>query len=226
MVVFIFIVLFVMSNILWLLSKKNKIAEISGSYVKGVTRSFWYILVHLLSYNYYISPKTKALKVFTLIWFVLVFVFVLSLASSVTALMTTGIMNQAESIKSSSDLTYKRLAYVEGRNAVNFIDAVHAIPVPNKSAVDALNQLNDGEGNLTGVVDDYMILENNIKKHNLKNVKLSSFILSNDELAFAVPYGSKLLKPLNLGLVKLQDSGKVLNICRHLMPKKFKNCSL
>jgi polar amino acid transport system substrate-binding protein len=222
----IFIAIFIlMIHLFWLIERNNENSEIKRSYFSGITQSTWLIFIYLISYNYFIEPKTKAARAFAAILFPLAFIFVVFITSSITAFMTSDLLKNSNAVTKRSDLYYKHLAYVEGKNTRDFIKAVHAIPIPEKNLNNALTDLNNNQNKVTGVVEDYMVLKTRINQLRLDNIELSPLILSNDEFAFALPYGSPLTQPINNSLVKLQDNGTILSLCKDLLPENYLNCS-
>lgn len=220
----VFLVFLFLAHIFWFLERKQ---SVSNKYFRGILHSSWILCMHIVGYSYKGELRSFSKKIFATFWFVCAFILVIFFKSMFTALLTTGIMTSSATVNTLRDIEGKRVAYVAGRQNINFIKQSDGIPVAYQNLDLALQELNSKNGVIDVVIEDYFILKNKMNKGRFSNLTISPLDLGNDEFAYVLPLNSPLFRMINLAMVKLQDDGDVVLFCgKYFSQEDILNCNL
>ncbi|HHF7346877.1 TPA: transporter substrate-binding domain-containing protein [Legionella feeleii] len=212
---------FLISNFIWFAEKSTN-EEMPKGYFKGTFFSLWVFISHFLKGGMFFRPTTTAARVAITFWFIVALSFYLIVTSTYTAYMTAKIVSASEPVHDVSDLRGKKLAYVKGEMYIKYIKAINAEPVPQVDLVAAIDALQNQE--VFGIVEDSLVLSMVIDASNFKDLTVSSFKFSSDELAFAYTQNSPIRNIMDQMIVIMQDTGEMETLCKLYLGNKYKNC--
>ncbi len=222
------LVLFFIATVIWALEHNCPNSELPSNPFKGIALSAWYLLVQFLrgGYSFSVRHKAPAARILLVLWLFFSLIIMLVFSSLLTAFLTTDMLKKYPQIKSKSELHGKTLGYINGAGSLKYIQQAEATAKGYNNILGALDELAKPNSKIDGVVDDYLILKQHLHFKKYKHLFLSHFIFAHDEFAFALPYHSPLLKPINIEIVRMQDNQDMFHLCQRYLKNEAAACEL
>lgn len=207
--------------LVWLVEKSEN-DEIPKTFIRGVGFSMWIALGSFLRFMEYKAKTIKGRVVLTT-WLFVSITFMTSITAVATATLTLSLKNTSSAIKKASDINDKFIAVDEGTSGVDFARNLGAKIVKSKSTLEGLKLITNGD--VTGFIGDYYLMNYLIKSEDLKGVKMVPLTISNDEYAFGFPKNSPLKSQVDRMLVKFQDNKMSAKLCSEYLGEEYaQNC--
>ncbi len=208
----------IFSHFFWIAERKRS-PHISSRYSRGIIDSVWFMMVCFLR-DVTHEPATHTARFVLFVWLMLSVTFMTTIVAFVTSSLTYSISQQHSVFERYADLTNKKLTAEQGSINIQIIRRLGASAIPAKSLSSALELVQTGE--VLGLVGDFYLMKDIIEKEQLTDsFQLLELILSHDEYAFVFPENSKLVKPVNLILTKLQDNGTASSVCQQFLGPQY-----
>ena len=207
-----FLLLFIVGNLLWLAEKRRNPEQFPKQYFPGVTSGMWFALVTLTTVGYGDkAPVTKSGKLITAIWMLISMVAASSLTAGLATALTIALSQQTTAkFNNPGDLFGKKIAVVKGTTSAEWAAYYQANLVTAANLDEAVQLLVKDQ--VEGVIFDspalrYYLTEN----HDLK-LTLSDFSLARENYGFALPLESKRVHDLNIIIVRIEKEGEIQRI--------------
>ena len=228
LIAYFFLVLLILSTVIWLLERKRPESTVPDSAVSGIALCSWFLLVQFLrgGYSFSVRHKSPFARGLLVIWLLFSLITMLVFSSLLTAFLTTDLLNQQPQIQSPNELNHAKLGYIQGSGSLRYIKKVNATEIAFESSKQALQELSKKDSKIVGFVDDYLVLKVLLEKESWPNLKLSNFVFSHDEFAFALPLNSPLTKKINLEITRMQDENDMFYLCHRYLGNEAKHCEL
>jgi polar amino acid transport system substrate-binding protein len=199
--------------ICWLLERQANPEQFPKSVVPGVGNGMWMALVTMTTVGYGDrTPVTVGGRIFMGIWMLATTV---TLSSLTAWLTTTFTVSQLESaaLNDASQLAGQRVAVVAGTTSEVFARHLDARLVMTDNYVDAIDRLQ--ADSVDAVVYDYPVLRYYLDNHPELPVHLAESTFALQDYGFAVDREDERVHRLNVGLLRLAESGVLRDIRRH-----------
>lgn len=207
-------------HLLWYF-EGGKHPEIASSYRRAISTGIW---LHLFKKGFSHTPSTLHGKVTLLMWLVSLVVLFSLFNASVSAAFTVALTKSYEPVATFSDLDKLKVAGIKGVSATTLASnqglAVQVVPTLD----DAVQLLQADQ--IDAIVYDALAAKDYLHAHEIHTLRMSEFVLGQEQYAFAVPYNSKLLKAMNLSLVQLQENNLANYFCQKYVGSQAKFCQL
>lgn len=213
--------IFLVANVIWLVERRKN-QDMPSRYINGIIFSCWFFITHFFKGGLLYRPKTNLARFILVVWLVLALSLFLVVTSTYTAYIMARMVAQSESIDNIDDLHGKQIAYVKGQEYADFPSHVGAIGVPVSDMKKALFLVENKE--IFAVVGGQTILEADIKEANISDVVVSSLVLGSNEYVFAFPLNSPYLRPMNISIVEMRNSGAMITTCKVYLGDNYLNC--
>jgi polar amino acid transport system substrate-binding protein len=205
-------ILLAVGTAVWLAERRKNPDHFPPSLLSGIGNGVWMALVTMTTVGYGDRvPQTVAGRALVGIWMLVSMIF----ASSLTAFMATAFtLSQIEgpAISSSEDLDKRPVAVVRGTTSVAFVDSEGGRPVAATTLDGAIETLLRGKAD--AVVFDRPMLRDYINRHPEERLRLSEASYEPQAYGLAVPIGDPLRRPLDISLLRLQESGDLQQIIK------------
>jgi ABC-type proline/glycine betaine transport system substrate-binding protein len=205
---FFFGVLLLSAHIIWFAERKDN-EDFPGTYWKGIGISIWWAAVTVTTVGYGDkTPKGIPGRVFGLIWIFAGYFAFSYFTATVTSTVT---LQEIESnIRSAEDLHGKKVATVRNSAAEYYLLDQGMNADTHNSIDEAIEQL--VSGNADAVVYDAPVLQHYASGKGYGEVEITGSIFEQQSYGFALPKDSELRKAMNLGYLKLVESGEYQQI--------------
>lgn len=205
---FFFGVLLLSAHIIWLAERKDN-EDFPSTYWKGIGISIWWAAVTVTTVGYGDkTPKGLPGRIFGLVWiFAGYFAF-----SYFTATVTSTVTLQEieRNIRTTDDLYGKTVATVSNSAAEYYLMDQGMNAETYNTINEAIEQLTNGQAD--AVVYDAPVLQHYASTEGYGDVDLTGSIFEQQSYGFALPQDSELRKAINLGYLKLVESGEYQQI--------------
>jgi len=206
--VFFFGVLLLSAHIIWLTERKNN-EDFPEQYIPGIATSIWWAAVTVTTVGYGDkTPHGVPGRIFGLIWIFAGYFAFSYFTATVTSTVT---LQEIEgNITEMDDLYGKNVATVEN-SAADFYLKENGISALTYHGVDeAVEELLAGKAD--AFVYDAPVLQHYVSEYGYENVDVTGKKFKEQNYGFALPRNSELRKKLNLGYLRLVESGEYQNI--------------
>ncbi len=212
------ILFFLIIHLIWW-SEKGRSETIPQDYRKGIGYLFWR---HLFG-QFGDIPKTISGRLSMLSWFIAKSIITSSIIAVIISSVTLSYTGSIDTISPDDVLSTKRIACITGGPAALALKGlgINCIGVPSfeagAKAVEAGEV--DGFSAMAAAIGYYL------RTNDIKNVHLSSIVLQNDAMAFALPRHSPYRHLINNELALLRENGFASQACSLYLPRDLiKNC--
>ncbi len=196
-------ILFTVSNIIWLLERRNN-PQFPKAYLSGIWEAFWWAVVTVTTVGYGDkTPKGKAGRLFGIVWilvgyFVFAF-FTARVSSTVTLNKLQGNIAGPEHLFDKKIATVERSAAAEyltknGFKTMMFENIENTYPALASNRVDA-------------IVFDAPVLQHYASHAGKESVKVVGLVFQEKNYGIALQHGSPYREAINLALLKLIEDG-------------------
>ncbi len=207
-------------HLLWYF-ERGKHPEISLNYRHGISAGIW---THLFKKGFSHMPLTLHGKVTLLLWLGSLIVLFSLFNASVSAAFTVALAKTYDQVASFSDLDQLRVIGVEGVSATTLArnQGLALTTVATLSEAVAKLQANQADA----IIYDALAAQQYLQANDVHGLRMSDFILGQEQYAFAVPYDSFLLKGINMALVKSQENTLANYYCQKYIGSGSTYCQL
>lgn len=205
---FFFGVLLLSAHIIWFAERKDN-KDFPNTYWEGIGISIWWAAVTVTTVGYGDkTPKGVPGRIFGLIWIFAGYFAFSYFTATVTSTVT---LQEIESnIRTTDDLYGKTVATVSNSAAEYYLLGQGMNAETYNTIHEAIDQLLAGES--AAVVYDAPVLQHYASTEGYGEVDITGGIFEQQSYGFALPQGSELRKALNLGYLKLVESGEYQQI--------------
>lgn len=221
LLIIILIVLIGISHVIWLSERKTN-TEMPKQYFYGLMFASWIFITHFFKGGLLYHPKTVVARLILMVWLMIALSIFLVATSTYTAYITAKVIDSRKSINNVTELFGRRIAYVAGQNYTTFPEKVGATGVKAASIQDALMLVQNKK--VFAAIGSFLIIRTALNRINAPDVVISSLKISSDEVAFGTPINSPYLRPMDITIVGMQDSGLMVDICKIFLGDKYLNC--
>jgi polar amino acid transport system substrate-binding protein len=198
------LILIVIAHIIWLVERRDNKAMPKG-YLPGIWEASWWSLstVATSEYGNKERPRTNFKRVLAMLMVILGIILIAQFTAAITASLT--VQQLTGSIHGPADLPGKRIAVVQGSTSMKYLDDENISYVPVARVDEAYKLLESGR--IQAVVYDAPVLQYYANTAGKGRVQLAGPVFEDESYGIALPTGSKLRKPLNESLLRLQQNG-------------------
>lgn len=197
---------------MWMAERDHNPDHFPRTVLEGVGNGMWFALVTLTTVGYGDRAPTTSLGRFIAgTWMLVSLVAVSSLIGGLASAFTLALSEiPAEGLSSAADLRGSRMAVVTGTTGEKWADEYQARLLRRSTLDEAIQLVSEGEAD--GAVFDQPALEYYLAQHPEANLRLASFILTQETLGFAIPHNSPLAVDLNIILLRMDEDGTLDDI--------------
>jgi polar amino acid transport system substrate-binding protein len=198
------LILIIIAHIIWLVERRDNNAMPKG-YLPGIWEASWWSLstVATSEYGNKERPRTNFKRVLAMLMVILGIILIAQFTAAITASLT--VQQLTGSIHGPADLPGKRIAVVQGSTSMKYLDDENISYVPVARVDEAYKLLESGR--VQAVVYDAPVLQYYAHTAGKGRVQLAGPVFEDESYGIALPTGSKLRKPLNESLLRLQQNG-------------------
>ena len=183
----------------------------------------WYALVTLTTVGYGDkAPITKTGKIITSLWMLTTLVAASSLTAGIATVMT--LLLSAEVIKDFTqveDIRDKQIAVVSGTTGEKWAQIYQSRVLPSPNLEQAIERLKSGQAE--GVMFDVPALRYYLYQNPTAPLKIADLAVSFEDYGFILPLDNKLIRELDIEIVKLKQSGRLEEIIERELKGDFEN---
>ena len=218
-----FLILFVVGNLMWLAESRRNPEQFPRQYIRGVGSGMWFALVTLTTVGYGDkAPITKTGKIITSLWMLTTMVAASSLTAGIATVMT--LLLSAEVIKDFTqveDIRDEQIAVVSGTTGEKWAQIYQSRVLPSPNLEQAIERLKSGQAE--GVMFDVPALRYYLYQNPTAPLKIADLAVSFEDYGFILPLDNKLIRELDIEIVKLKQSGRLEEIIEREIKGDFEN---
>jgi ABC-type amino acid transport substrate-binding protein len=216
---FFFALLLVFSFLIWLTETRHDTAPHKCNQFGKWLLGFWFAFVALFSLSFTSQPRTRLGRLVTGFWLIISLGFIALFSALVTSSLTVSHLSSNTFFSDAKMLNHKKIAAVDG-SAANFTASYFGANLVNVNSIDAgLNLVEQRQA--TGFLGSAVAIKNALLKKQFPSLTLHPAAYHVSEIAFGFPVSNAALKDkVNRVLVNLQDTHKVLPLCRQYLNQK------
>ncbi|MDJ0578678.1 transporter substrate-binding domain-containing protein [Crocosphaera sp.] len=207
-----FLILFIVGNLMWLAESRRNPEQFPKQYIRGVGNGMWFALVTLTTVGYGDkAPVTKMGKVVTSLWMLITMVAASSLTAGIATVMT--LLLSAEVIKEFSqpeDMRDKQIAVVSGTTGEKWAQTYEARLLPSSNLEQAIERLKSGQAE--GFLFDVPALRYYLYQNPTAPFKIANLAITFEDYSFILPLDNQLARQLDLEIIELKQSGRLEDI--------------
>ncbi|MGQ9908566.1 MAG: transporter substrate-binding domain-containing protein [Candidatus Flexifilum sp.] len=197
------IVILIAGNVVWLIERRSN-PEFNRAYGKGLFEGIWWAAVTIATVGYGDrTPKSVVGRLVAILWMFIG----IALVAQFTAVITSGITLAGirGAIGSVDDLYGRRVGTVAGTTAELFLQEQLLRPIAFPTFEAAATALLDG--GIDAVVYDQPVLLYYAAREGRGRVRTAGQLFVHEYYGIALQQGSPLRERVNLGLLRLRESG-------------------
>lgn len=209
---------FLYINLIWAIeylvipeTSKNEGKIVPKNYLQGL----WFILYHHFTFSdhFFDVQKTHISRTIYAFWVYATFAFMTILGATLTALLTTASIGNANTeILTKNSLQKKSFAYMDARPFYKeFVKhhKIHGVPVNNME--EAIRQLRTHQ--IDGIINTQILVDTYLKEHHIDDMDNSPYSLGYLFYCIGLSLHSPYVEQINKSIVNLQRSGVLEKIC-------------
>lgn len=207
-----FLVLFIVGNLIWLAEHRRNEKQFPKHYIRGVESGMWFALVTLTTVGYGDkAPVTKTGKAITSMWMLITMVAASSLTAGIATVLTLLLSQETvEPFTKVEDLQGKQIAVISGTTGEQWAKTYQARLLESATLEQAIERLKSGKAK--GVMFDVPALEYYLYQHPEVPLKLANISVAVEDYGFVLPLNSELVNDLNIIIMQLKESGRLQEI--------------
>ncbi|MDJ0509774.1 MAG: transporter substrate-binding domain-containing protein [Crocosphaera sp.] len=214
-----FVILFIVGNLIWLAETRRNPEQFPREYIRGVGNGMWFAIVTLTTVGYGDkAPVTKMGKIITSLWMLITTVAASSLTAGIATVMT--LLLSAEGIDKftqAENIQGKQIAVILGTTGEKWGQTYQARLLLSPTLDEAVKHLKAGQ--VEGVIFDVPALQNYLYRHPEAPFKVADVSIAFEDYGFVLPLESNLLRELNLSIIQLKQSGRLEEIIEREIPR-------
>ena len=194
----------------WLAERHQNPDEFSSSPLKGTGDGMWCAIVTMTTTGYGdIAPRTLNGRVIAGCWMVICIAFATTMVAGISSTLALSASN-VKTISKAEELNDQKVAVVKNAPAADFVEKYGA----QKDYVATLREGYEALKNnkVEAVVFDRPQMLYFLQNHKSEDITISSTQYMRQGYGFALPLGAEQLHPLNIDLLRLQESGRINRI--------------
>ncbi len=214
-----FVILFIVGNLIWLAESRRNSEQFPKEYIRGVGNGMWFAIVTLTTVGYGDqAPITQMGKIITSLWMLITMVAASSLTAGIATIMTLLLSAETtEQFTQPENIQGKQIAVVSGTTGEKWGQTYQARLLPSPTLDEAIERLKAGQ--VEAVLFDVPALEYYLYRHPEAPFKVANISIAFEDYGFVLPLDSTLIRPLNIGIIKLKQSGRLEEIIEREIPR-------
>ncbi len=216
-----FLVLFIVGNLIWFAEHRRNDQQFPKEYVRGVGSGMWFALVTLTTVGYGDkAPVTKTGKAITSLWMLITMVAASSLTAGIATVLTLLLSKETvEPFAKVEDIKNKQIAIITGTTGEQWAKSYQARLLQSSGLEEAIYRLKSGQAK--GVLFDVPALKYYLYQHPEVPFQLANISVAVEDYGFVLPLESELVNDINVSLIELKESGRLKEIIeREIQGKK------
>lgn len=205
-IIFLFI-LAIVGTLLWLAERKKNPDEFPQEPARGIANGMWCAIVTMSTTGYGDrSPSTLWGRIIAGSWMVISIVFATTMVAGIASTLTLSGF-ATNTISKAEQLQNKKVAVINDSPAEDLVNKYNGQPIYVQSLQEGYNLLTRQKAD--AIVYDRAQLLYFLKTHHNDEIAVSPNEYLQQGYGFVVSSGSSLLKQINIGLLSLQESGRI-----------------
>lgn len=197
-------------TLLWLVERRAEGTQFRQDPFRGIPEGMWLALTTMSTVGYGdLCPITIPGRLICGAW-MLVSLVTTSLVTAAMATTFTVTQMNSGPVTSADAMAGRKVAVVRGSEGAEFALEHRAMTVLVDHLDEALARVQDGRA--AAAVYDRPILQYWVQQHPEAGMVVASTSYDPQDYGFAVPLGSRLLHPLNVALLKLNEEGQMARL--------------
>ncbi len=210
-----FIILFLVGNLMWLAESRRNEKQFPKQYIRGVGNGMWFALVTLTTVGYGDkAPVTKAGKLISSLWMLITMVAASSLTAGIATVMTLLLSEESsKDFTDPADIAEKQIAVVTGTTGEKWAKNYQARLLHSPNLDTAIERLKSGQ--VQGVMFDIPALQYYLYQHPEASLKIADLSVAFEDYGFVLPLNNELIhliRDLNIAIIKLKQSRRLEEI--------------
>ncbi len=217
-----FVILFIVGNFIWLAENRRNPEQFPREYIRGVGNGMWFAIVTLTTVGYGDkAPVTQMGKIITSLWMLITMVAASSLTAGIATVMTLLLSAETtEQFTQPENIQGKQIAVISGTTGEKWGEIYQARLLPSPTLDAAVERLKAGQ--VEGVLFDVPALQYYLYRHPKAPFKVANVSIAFEDYGFVLPLDNNLMRPLNLGIIELKQSGRLEEIIEREIHGKSK----
>ncbi len=185
---------------MWAIERHSRAAERGESHVSSLRDGLYWAVVTMTTVGYGDkTPKTTGGRVIATLWMFGSLVLISLLSTSLVSRLTADRVERSDAA-ADIDLAGKRLAAVTASSGAEYLEGLHRSYEPAKDLAAALDAL--AAGKVDAVVNSVGALRYLVARRHATGLEVAGGLLAPAYMAFALPKGSQLKRPLDTALIR------------------------
>jgi polar amino acid transport system substrate-binding protein len=191
--------------LVWFFERRRNPAQFGGSAARGIGAGFWWSAVTMTTVGYGDkAPVTLWGRIIALIWMFTALVIVATFTGAMASTLTVTRLEGA--IRGPQDLPGVKVGTVADSTSAAYLARTHVSGRPYRSALDGLEAVASGE--IDAFVYDAPILKYLAGRDLNGRVAVLPNTFERQDYAIALPFGSRLRKPINQHILRILTRGE------------------
>lgn len=204
------LVLGIVGTLIWLAERRTRTKEFPRDPVRGIANGVWCAVVTMTTVGYGDrAPATLLGRIVAGVWMVLSLIVATSLIAGIASTLALSSLASVQ-ITTAEQMHGRRVAVLTDSPAVSFVRHYGGRIVTVNSIAEGFKLLEDRKAEAF-VYDRPQVLYF-LKKHDHFDLQVSKAEYMRQGYGFALPLNSKLLRPIDINLLKLDESGRLKRI--------------
>ncbi len=217
-----FVILFIVGNLMWLAESRRNEKQFPKPYIRGVGNGMWFALVTLTTVGYGDkSPVTKAGKVITSLWMLITMVAASSLTAGIATVMTLLLSEESnKNFNNPADIAGQQIAVVTGTTGEQWAKTYQARLLQSSNLDTAIEQLKSGQAQ--GVMFDIPALQYYLYQHPEASFKIANLSIAVEDYGLVLPLDNTFIREMNIAIIQLKQSGRLEEIIQREIQGKIR----
>ena len=204
------LVLAIVGSLIWLAERRDSKTEFPRDPARGIANGVWFAVVTMTTVGYGDRvPKTLFGRIVAGVWMILSLIVATSLIAGIASTLALSSIASVQ-ITTAEQMRGRKIAVLEDSPSISFVRQYGGKMIAVASIDEGFKRLKNQTAE--ALVYDRPALLYFLKNHPDSDLRISKAEYMRQGYGFALPLNSKLARPLDIDLLKLDESGRIKRI--------------